>query len=151
MVGVAFLKSSGGNIDNVGWIIPVPVVNTFLAQFVQHQDYHGMNQLGFRYQKLENATFRKSMGMQEEQTGILVTEVAPLGGWAGQLLPRDVILAVDDVQVWNDGSTLALRDKEMIDFSYLITSRMKGATTLKILRGGETHVISSTLVGRYVR
>ena len=65
-----------------------------------------------------------------------MTEVAPLGGWAGQLLPRDVILAVDDVQVWNDGSTLALRDKEMIDFSYLITSRMKRATSLKILRGG---------------
>ena len=110
-----------------------------------------MNQLGFRYQILENATFRKSMGMQEEQTGILVTEVAPLGGWAGQLLPRDVILAVDNVQVWNDGSTLALRDKEMIDFSYLITSRMKGPTSLKVLRGGETHVLSSTLVGRYVR
>eukprot|EP01052_Picozoa_sp_SAG31_P047137 SAG31_NODE_9303_length_1301_cov_2.099834_2_plen_95_part_00 len=32
VVGVAFLKSTGNSMDNVGWIIPVPVVKTFLAQ-----------------------------------------------------------------------------------------------------------------------
>jgi S1-C subfamily serine protease len=79
VVGVAFLKSAAGNTDNVGWIIPIPVVKTFLVQFAEHHDYKGMAQLGFRYQKLENCTFRRSMGMGEEQTGILVTEVAVRG------------------------------------------------------------------------
>ena len=111
VVGVAFLKNASGNTDNVGWIIPIPVVRTFLCQWDRRREYRGMTQLGFRYQKLENRTFRKSVGMQPEQSGILATEVAPLGGWAGLLKPRDVILEVDGVQVWNDGSTLALRDK----------------------------------------
>ena len=147
VVGVAFLKSSGGSTDNVGWIIPVPVVKTFLAQFIQYGTYRGMTQLGFRYQKLENASFRKSKGLRPQQSGILVTEVAPLGGWQDGLLPHDVILEVDEHAVWNDG-TLSLRDKETIDFSYLITSRVDGATTLKVLRKGEEVIVTAELVGR---
>ena len=137
VVGVAFLKNASGNTDNVGWIIPIPVLQTFISQFEQHGDYQGMTQLGFRYRKLENETFRKSLGMPPTQSGILVTEVASLGGWADKLQPRDVILEVDDVQVWNDGSTLSLRDKEMIDFSFLITSRTEGSTKIKMLREGK--------------
>ena len=56
--------TQGGSTDNVGWIIPVPVVKTFLAQFVKYGTYRGMTQLGFRYQKLENASFRKSKGLK---------------------------------------------------------------------------------------
>ena len=47
-----------------------------------------------------------------------------------------MILEVDGHEVWNDG-TLSLRDKETIDFSYLITSRVEGATTIKVLREGK--------------
>jgi S1-C subfamily serine protease len=147
VVGVAFLKSAGGSTDNVGWIIPVPVVKTFLAQFMQYGTYRGMTQLGFRYQKLENASFRKSKGLTSQQSGILVTEVAPLGGWHGLLQPHDVVLEVDEHAVWNDG-TLSLRDKETIDFSFLITSRKEGATTVKVLREGKEQVVSAELVGR---
>ena len=42
---VAFLKSSGNTMDNVGYIIPVPVVKTFLAQFEQQGRYVGMARL----------------------------------------------------------------------------------------------------------
>jgi hypothetical protein len=49
--------------------------------------------------------------------------------------------------VWNDG-TLSLREKETIDFSYLITSRVDGATSLKVLRRGKEEVVSAQLVGR---
>ena len=154
VVGVAFLKSSGSSTDNVGWIIPVPVVKTFLSQFAAHGTYRGMTQLGFRYQKLENASFRKCKGLSAQQSGILVTEVAPLGGWAGSLQPADVILEVDGQPVWNDGTLALIRgpasdsDKETIDFSYLITSRTDGDTQLKVLREGQETIVSAQLVGR---
>ena len=53
---------------------------------------------------------------------------------------------VDGNEVWNDG-TLSLRDKETIDFSYLITSRVEGATNLKVLRQGENVELRAELVG----
>jgi hypothetical protein len=112
------------------------------------------NQIGFRYQKLENSSFRRSLGLPVNKSGILVTEVATLGAWADLLVRGDVVLNIDGFKVWNDG-TVEFRGKELIDFSYPITSRTDGETTLHIWHrpdptelAGEERFIKAALVGR---
>lgn len=78
--------------------------SAFLAQFEATGKYVGMNQIGFRYQKLENKSFRRSLGLPDTKSGILVTEVAPTGPWGALLKSGDVVLSCDGARVWNDGT-----------------------------------------------
>eukprot|EP00051_Salpingoeca_urceolata_P025801 m.467997 g.467997 ORF g.467997 m.467997 type:complete len:542 (+) comp20367_c1_seq8:8478-10103(+) len=146
VVGVAFLKHTSVELDNIGYIIPMPVIKMFLSQFQAFGTYRGLTQLGFAFQTLESPAFRKSIGLQKGQSGVFVQEVAKFGGWAGKLELHDVVLEVDGHQLGNDG-TVVLRGKERVDFMYLVTSRLDGPTTLKVFRAGQTLELTTQLVG----
>ena len=57
-------------------------------------------------QTLESAALRRSVGLRHDQTGVMVTRIAPLGVAAGVLQAGDVIRAIDGKHLSNDGSVI---------------------------------------------
>jgi len=67
VVGVAFQNLPDA--DNIGFIIPSPVVEHFLAEVAAHGTYRGYCSLGLHCQSMENPHLRASLGMAADQTG----------------------------------------------------------------------------------
>lgn len=80
VAGVAFMKRTSLNTDNVGYIIPAAVARNFLRSLELHgPDFRGVPELGFEYQSLDNPSLRRATGMSSGKTGVLLVNVAPLG------------------------------------------------------------------------
>jgi S1-C subfamily serine protease len=149
LIGVAFLKHVGHDVDNTGYLIPVPVVENFLDRALESPDgYQGMPCVPFRFQSLENAAIRKSLQMvPQKHSGVYIKEVAKLGALAGKLKQGDVVLQIDGQRIGND-MTVHFRDTESVDFRHRITGAKKGSTTeLRVLRNGKEITISAVLPG----
>ncbi|GIM10261.1 hypothetical protein Vretimale_14052 [Volvox reticuliferus] len=135
VVGVAFQNLPGA--ENIGYIIPTPVVCHFLAEVRKYGSYQGYCSLGVLCQNLENPHLRSALGMSEGMTGVLVNTIQKTSNAAKVLKPGDVLLEFDGVPIANDG-TVHLRQRERIYFSYLITLKPTGATAkVKVLREGQ--------------
>ena len=82
VVGVAF--SGLMNANNVGYIIPLPVVHTFLQNFRRHGEYTGKCSDCFEIQSMENVALRRSFGLNKEsvrQPHGLLQPVAPAAAY----------------------------------------------------------------------
>mmetsp|Transcript_67446 Transcript_67446/g.217782 ORF Transcript_67446/g.217782 Transcript_67446/m.217782 type:complete len:470 (-) Transcript_67446:104-1513(-) len=109
-IGVAYQSLKDGDTENIGYIVPVAVVQKFLAAWrgrpcggeppVRVAAFgHGR----FSAQKLENPGMRRALGMREDQSGVLVKSVDVATPNAKVLRQGDIILALDGVIVGNDG------------------------------------------------
>ena len=117
LVGVAFetLKES----ESTGYIIPVPVINRFLAD-VRDGRYDGFPDLGCKVQNLENEAMRRALKIADRQSGVYVYRVEYDSSASGTLREGDLLLSIDNVAIAKDG-TVAFGTGERIDFSYLLT------------------------------
>mmetsp|Transcript_74299 Transcript_74299/g.177029 ORF Transcript_74299/g.177029 Transcript_74299/m.177029 type:complete len:565 (+) Transcript_74299:59-1753(+) len=107
VVGVTFQKETSEGKDNIGYIIPMPVVDRFLSSARGERD-RGFGYAGFRINYLDNPSLRKFVGMPESRTGVLITSVQPTSPAKELVQPqRDVVLSVDGNMVGEDG-TVAL-------------------------------------------
>jgi S1-C subfamily serine protease len=103
VVGLAF--QAVVHAENIGFIIPTPIVRYFLDDIARFGQYKGFCSLGVRCQALDNAQLRQYMRLGPGQTGVLVGTVFPLSAAAaGGLRAGDVLLAFDGVPIANDGS-----------------------------------------------
>lgn len=126
VVGVAFLKRTTSDSDNIGYLIPTVVAKNFLRNLeLSGGHFTGLPELGFDYQSLDNPCLRSAMGMNETQSGVLVVDVAPLGAlggdeahkakeWGGESPEKlaagsEEAAAVKDNEV-QDGASDAIRD-----------------------------------------
>lgn len=153
VVGVAFQNLRGA--ENIGYLIPVPVINRFLQDVDCSASSGGVamelaapyevaspgfNTLGVVCQSLESDQLRNFLGMREHETGVLINEVRPLSGAHGKLRPRDVVLAVDGIRIENDG-TIALRQRDRVSFDHVIQmKRRDDSVSLDILRGSSERI-----------
>ena len=132
IVGVAFQASS--NSENIGYMIPTPVIRHFLAD-IKDGRYDGFPSLGFFTDTLENLNYRRYLGMTDGKSGVLVTSVLPGGGAENHIRPGDVIMSIDGVPVANDGTINFIKGR--ILYSYLIDIKQIGETiSLDVLRKG---------------
>ncbi|MCK5504205.1 MAG: serine protease, partial [Thermodesulfovibrionia bacterium] len=133
IVGVAFQGLSGGRYDNIGYMVPTPVINHFLKD-IEDGKHDGTPDLGISMQKMENPDIRLSYFMSKEQTGILVNKIYPDSPAAGILKPEDIILSIDGVNVASDG-TIEFRKDERTFFAYMMQRKqINDIVTLEILR-----------------
>lgn len=136
VVGVA--ASHLKNASNIGYIIPMAVLEQFLQCVDCPGSYRGVAALGIgRVQTLESQALRRHLELPEGFTGgVRVASVWPLGSSADKLQVNDVLLSADGVEIGQDG-TVPLRDNERIHFLHLLTCRLAGRdiATLKIWRG----------------
>jgi S1-C subfamily serine protease len=99
VVGIAMQGIDGA--DNVGYMIPSPVVRHFLDDIADGR-YDGFPYLGVDVQDMESEAQRRAAKMGPSQTGALVTRVDYGGPSYGVLKPRDVLLGIDGKVIAND-------------------------------------------------
>ncbi|RMZ53985.1 hypothetical protein APUTEX25_002562 [Auxenochlorella protothecoides] len=132
-VGIAF-QSLTGNTANIGYVIPTLVVRHFLHDYMRTGTYTGFPSLNVVWQELESRTLRLACGMGPQHKGVLVRSVSAAAHEAEVLRQDDVIMAINGVEVGNDG-TVPFRHGERVDLKYAVTSRFVGDTvTLSLLR-----------------
>ena len=136
-VGVAFQSLKDSDTENIGYIIPTPVIDHFLSDFDRTGKYNGFPALQCEFQRLENPSLRKSLGMTSTQKGVLLRRISPLSPTAKVLKCGDVLMKFDGVDVASDG-TVAFRTGERINFSYLVSRKYVGdAASVTVFRGGK--------------
>ncbi|KAL1200354.1 Protease Do-like 9 [Cardamine amara subsp. amara] len=136
-VGIAFQSLKHEDAENIGYVIPTPVIVHFIQDYERHDKYTGFPVLGIEWQKMENPDLRKSMGMESHQKGVRIRRIEPTAPESQVLKPSDIILSFDGVNIANDG-TVPFRHGERIGFSYLISQKYTGDSALvKVLRNKE--------------
>ncbi|KAK7839228.1 protease do-like 10 [Quercus suber] len=143
VAGVAFQNLSGA--ENIGYIIPVPVIKHFLDGVEESGKYVGFCSLGLVCQPTENVQLRNHFKMLPEMTGVLVSKINPLSDAYKILKKDDIILTFDGVPIANDG-TVPFRNRERITFDYLVSMKKPNETAVvKVLRDGKECEFSITL------
>ena len=103
VVGVAFQGYSGNVAQNVGYMIPVPVIERFLKD-VEDGKYDRYIDLAISYQNLFNPAARRALGLEDDDSGVMVGAVYGGGSSDGILKPGDVLLEIDGYPIASDGS-----------------------------------------------
>eukprot|EP00891_Asterochloris_glomerata_P000409 jgi/Astpho2/409/fgenesh1_pm.00011_%23_7_t len=145
-VGIAFQSYAGSDAENIGYIIPTPVIQHFLLDFRRNNTFTGFPAMGLRYQRMESATLRAAYQMGSEVKGVLVRELSPTAPVAQVLKADDVITHFDGVQVSSDG-TVPFRAGERISFGFLTSQKFTGNhATVRVLRDGQPRELDIELV-----
>ncbi|XP_004293434.1 PREDICTED: protease Do-like 10, mitochondrial-like [Fragaria vesca subsp. vesca] len=143
VAGVAFQNLSGA--ENIGYIIPVPVIKHFIAGVEERGKYVGFCSLGLSCQPTENVQLRNHFRMNPEMTGVLVSKINPLSDAHKVLKKDDIVLVFDGVPVANDG-TVHFRNRERITFDHLVSMKKPNETAVvRVLRDGKEYEFSITL------
>ncbi|XP_004306333.1 PREDICTED: protease Do-like 9-like [Fragaria vesca subsp. vesca] len=136
-VGIAFQSLKHEDAENIGYVIPTPVIKHFITDYEKNGAYTGFPIIGIEWQKMENPDLRTSMGMKADQKGVRIRRIEPTAPDSHLLQPSDVILSFDRVNIANDG-TVPFRHGERIGFSYLVSQKYTGDTALvKVLRNSK--------------
>ncbi|XVE57104.1 hypothetical protein DITRI_Ditri04bG0064700 [Diplodiscus trichospermus] len=136
-VGIAFQSLKHEDVENIGYVIPTPVIKHFIQDYEKNEAYTGFPILGVEWQKMENPDLRTAMGMKPDQKGVRIRRVDPTDPESGVLKSSDIILSFDGVNIANDG-TVPFRHGERIGFSYLVSQKYTGdSSAIKVLRDSE--------------
>ena len=142
VVGLAFQGLR--NAQSIGEVVPTPLIRQFLRS-KQHSRVTHVPGLGIRTQKLENATLRKHLGLADNQTGLLVTEVAPNNSCEGVLKKGDVITAIDNYSIDNNG-TIRYKGEFRTEYPVVLGEYLVGErVSFDVLRDGKNTSLSVTL------
>ena len=148
IIGVAMQAMSHS--QNIGYMIPVPIIDHFLTDLQDNGYYDGFPSLGVEYHNTESLALREYYKLGDHNGGVYITRVMPFSSADGVLNEGDIILAVNDVPVGMDG-TFEFRDNERLGFSYLVHSQQIGQSIpIKIVRDGavqEKNITFKSYVG----
>jgi len=102
VVGVAFQGYSGDVAQNVGYMIPTPVIRHFLDD-IRDGKYDRYVDLSIGTFPILNPAQRKALGLPDDDRGVMVSSTLAAGSGASTLKIGDVILSIDGRSVANDG------------------------------------------------
>ncbi len=143
VVGVAFQGYSGDVAQNVGYMIPTPVVRRFLKD-VEDGSYDRYMDIAATYYPLLNPAQRRALGLEDAETGVLVGSVFDGGASDGKLRPGDVILSVDGLKVHSDGKIDL--DNERVEMAEIFERKFKDdEVVMEILREGQPEKVTLVL------
>lgn len=144
VVGVAFQGMAVGLFENIGYMVPAPVIHHFLTD-VSDGVCHGTPDLGLSMQKMENPDLRQRYRLPDGVTGALVSRIYPGSSALGLLEAGDVVLRIDDYPIENDG-TIEFRPAERTFLGYAAQKKQIGEqVTLAIWRNGQRRFVSIPL------
>lgn len=131
--------------DNIGFIVPVPVIQHFLTD-IASGELNGIPGMGVNTQRLENPDMRRRHGMSEDESGVLLIHVVHGSAADGILQVGDVVLEIEGQSIGDDG-TVEFRPQERTSLSYFVQRRQVGEEVrLKILRESERQEVIIPLV-----
>lgn len=98
--------------------------------------------MGVKFQPMESPALRKHKQLPKGSSGVLVTKVDPLAPSNKVLQKGDVLLAVDGIDLANDGS-IPFRKGERVELHYYFSQLFKGDTVdLTLFREGKVMQVS---------
>lgn len=130
--------------QNIGYMVPAPVIEHFLTDMADGR-YDGFPEDGIVFQSLENKNLKRMYGLEEDQSGTLVSAVTTGSPAEGKILPGDVLLAIDGHRIADDG-TVEFRPGERTGCDFYVKQRQIGDDlNYKILRQGREKAVRLTL------
>jgi len=143
IVGVAF-SGYAGSADNIGYIIPYPVISNFLKLFARTGESTTICDLGFAYMLCENPSLRSKHKLKHPDSGVLVTRVSPMGAATkAGLKANDILCSIGGSTIGNDG-TIDFRRGERLSFRHKVGNHTIGESLeLKILRDGKRKTLKA--------
>lgn len=143
VVGVAFQGYRGDVAQNVGYMIPTPVIERFLRD-VSDGQYDRYVDLSLTYHPLFNPAARTALGLKNGDRGVLVGSVFGGGSADGLVEEGDVLLAIDGYPIDSDG-TVEL-DKERVELAEIVERKFLGdSVELELLRHGQEKKVTIEL------
>jgi S1-C subfamily serine protease len=143
VVGVAFQGFRGDVAQNVGYMIPTPVIRRFLEDVRDGQYDHYMD-LSLTYFPLFNPAARSALGLKNPDGGVLVGTVFGGGTVDGTLQRGDVLLSIDGFPIASDGSVEL--DAENVELAEVVERKFLGdSVRLEFLREGKVHEVELDL------
>jgi S1-C subfamily serine protease len=124
IVGVAYSSLSSSDTENIGYMVPVPIIGRFFND-IKDLKYDGVSDLGIYTQKMENEDLRKFYKIPQNTTGILVKRVLYGSSAWGNIEKGDIITAINGTDVGND-KTVVLRKGERVRYDYIISKHQIG-------------------------
>lgn len=122
--------------DNVGYIIPPPVIESFLKD-IEDNKVDGVPEIAFVLQPTENPQLRQRYGLDDNTGGVLITSLSGLEKEIGLLQVGDVVVSMDGQLLGNDG-TVRFVTADRIDSNILIARRQLGdKLPLTLIRDGK--------------
>ncbi|MBV9490591.1 MAG: serine protease, partial [Verrucomicrobia bacterium] len=147
VIGVAFQGYSGDVAQNVGYMIPTPVIQRFLADIATGK-YNGYVDLSIETFKLVNPAERRALGVPDDNTGVMVSSVSSAGASAGKLQVGDVLLAIDGHRIASDD--MVELDGERVEMAEVVERKFKGdRVSLSVLRHKQPITVDITLSGNW--
>jgi S1-C subfamily serine protease len=132
VVGVAFQGYSGRVAQNVGYMIPVPVLKRFLVD-IADGSYDAYVDLGAYHFPLINPTYRRALGLGPGDYGVMISQVIQAGASHGVLERGDVLLRIDNLPIFSNGTVEM--DGEKLLLNEVVERLHKGdSVRLKIYR-----------------
>lgn len=143
VVGVAFQGYSGRVAQNVGYMIPTPVITRFLKDIDDGRYDHYVD-LAISDFPIENPAQIKALGIENDGRGVIVADVEPAGAAGDVLKKGDVLLSIDGNPVFNNG--LIRVEGELVDMNEVVERKFAGdQITVDFVRGGTKHNSTITL------
>lgn len=144
IVGIAFQNAYGIQIENIGYMIPVPVIKRFLKD-ISDKHLDGIPELGVSMQKLENSDMRAFYQMNDSQTGVLINNIYPDSPARGYLEINDILLSIDNNNIDNDG-TIEFRKGERTYLGFAVQQKqINDSVSIKVLRHAKTTMVEMPL------
>jgi len=144
VVGVAFQGYSGDVAQNVGYMIPTPVIRRFLKD-IEDGHYDKYTDLTISYHPLHNPAMRRALGLTDDDTGVFVGDVYGGGVSEGLLQQGDVIVAIEGLPVASDGTVL-IDGGDPVEMAEVVERKYRGENvTLDIIRAGKPQKVTINL------
>eukprot|EP01138_Halocafeteria_seosinensis_P014040 gb/GECG01014337.1/.p1 GENE.gb/GECG01014337.1/~~gb/GECG01014337.1/.p1 ORF type:complete len:548 (+),score=67.18 gb/GECG01014337.1/:1-1644(+) len=141
--GVAFQALEDA--ENIGYVIPTPIVKHFLRDIEAHGKPTGFGRIGCMWQSLENAYLREYLLLDNDNRGVLVNKVSKTAKAAEVLRSEDVIYSIEGIPVASDG-TIPFRGAERINFGHALSLKFNGQEVgMEIYRKGKKKRVNVTL------
>lgn len=137
VIGVVF--SGIPTAENIGYVIPTDEIRMFLDDAADGT-YDGKPRIFAHLQTAENSAVRERLGLQPDQTGLIVTR----SGHTPELEPWDVITHIGPHDIDNVGMVDVPETTDLrLHFGYFIPKMVEGSTPtgqvpVTIIRNGET-------------
>ena len=143
VVGVAFQGYSGSVAQNVGYMIPTPVIRRFLKD-IEDGRYDHYVDLSASDLPIQNPAQVKALGLPGGDRGVMIADVNSIGSSGGVLEVEDVLLEIEGNPVLSNG--LIKVDGELVDLNEIVERRFAGdKVKVKVWRKGKELDLTLTL------
>ncbi len=144
LAGITFQKSGSDDADNIGYVVPTPVIKQFLND-IKDGKVDGVPAIAIKTQNMRNPQLRAAYKMKTDMTGTLVVDsIAEPEAGENTIKTDDVLLEIDGLPVGNDG-LVPFISGDRIDLNYFFTRHQLGDTIpIRLLRNGDEKLIDYT-------